>query len=116
MLLRSLKHYSVNLFIKGLQKIIFLNYKHFSNIDAAYTDFLNKLMKVINEIAPSKEVRIKSINQDWFDREVADLIDVWEKLFLKFKKSKLHINEEIYNKKKRVPSSKTNLKKEAKFL
>ena len=60
-------------------------------------------MKVINEIAPSIEIRIKNNNQDWFDREVADLIHVREKLFLKFHikfhiKSKLHINEEIYKK------------------
>ena len=48
-----------------------------------YTDFHNKLMKVIYEIDPSKEIRIKNNNQDWFDREVADLIHVWEKLFLK---------------------------------
>ena len=94
-LLRSLKHYTINLFVEGLRKIRFLNYERFSNIDAAYTDFLNKLMKVINEIAPSKEIRIKNNNQDWFDREVADLIHVWEKFFLKFKKSKLHIDEEI---------------------
>ena len=69
------------MFVEGLRKIYFLNYESFSNIDAAYTDFLNKLMKVINEIAPSKEVRIKNNNQDWFDREVADLIDVWENCF-----------------------------------
>ena len=55
-------------------------------------------MKVISEIAPSKEIRIKNNNQDWFDRELADLIHVWGKLFLKFKKSKFHINEEIYKK------------------
>ena len=97
-LLRSLKHYTVNLFVEGLRKVKILNYERFSNIDAAYTDFLNKLMKVINEIAPSKEIRIKNNNQDWFDREVADLIHVREKLFLKFKKSKLHIDEEIYKK------------------
>ena len=90
--LRSLKHYAVNLFVKGLRKVNFWNYEHFSNIDAAYTDFLNKLIKVINKIAPSKEIRIKNSNQDWFDREVADLIQVQEKLFLKFKKSKLHID------------------------
>ena len=53
-------------------------------------------MKVINEISPRKEIRIKNNNQDWFNREVADLIYVWEKLFLKFKNSKLHIDEEIY--------------------
>ena len=98
MLLRSLKHYTVNLFVKGLRKVFFFNYECFSNIDAAYTDFLNKLMKVINEIATRKVIRIKNNNQDWFDREVADLIHVWEKLFLKFKKLKLHINEDIYKK------------------
>ena len=40
----------------------FLNYKCFSKIDAAYTEFLNMLMKVINETAPSKEIRIKNNN------------------------------------------------------
>ena len=53
-------------------------------------------MKVINEIAPSKEIRIKSKYQDWFDREVAGLIHVQEKLFLKFKISKIYMDEEIY--------------------
>ena len=37
--------------------MLFSNYERFSCIDAAYTDFLNKLMKVVNEIAPSKEIR-----------------------------------------------------------
>ena len=53
-------------------------------------------MKVINETAPSKEIRIKNSNQDWFDRGVADLIHVREKMFLKFNKLKLQIDEEIY--------------------
>ena len=81
MVLRSLKRYTVNLFVEGLRKLEFLNYERVSNIDAAYTDFLNKLMKVINEIAPSKETITRSNNQDWFDRELADLIHVREKLF-----------------------------------
>ena len=70
----------------------------FSNIDAAYTDFLNKLMKVINEIAQSKEIRIKNNNQEWFDRGIAGLIHVREKLFLKFIKSKLQMDEETHKK------------------
>ena len=57
--LRSLKHYTVNVFVEELQKVNFSNYEQFSCIDAAYTDFLNKLMKVVNEIVPSKEIRIK---------------------------------------------------------
>ena len=58
--LRSLKHYTVNVFVEELQKINFSNYERFSCVDVAYTDFLNKLMKVVNEIAPSKEIRIKN--------------------------------------------------------
>ena len=71
-------------------------------------------MEVIYEIAPSKEIRIKNNNQDWFDRDIADLIHVREKLFLKFKKSKLHIDEEIY---KKIRNQVQKLiKKKAKFL
>ena len=55
-------------------------------------------MKVIEEIAPNKEIRITNNNQEWLDRENADLIHIREKLFLKFKKSKLHIDEEILKK------------------
>ena len=94
MFLRSLKHYTVNVFVEELQKVNFSNYEHFSCIDAVYTDFLKKLMKVVNEIAPSKEIRIKNNTHEWFDREISELIYTCEKLFLKFKKSKLHNDEE----------------------
>ena len=70
----------------------------FFSIDAASNEFLNKLMKVINDTAPRKEIRIKNNTQEWFDREIAELIYAREKLFLKFKKSKLHIHEENYGK------------------
>ena len=86
----------------------------FFNIDSAYTDILNNLMKVINEIAPSKEMKTNNNNQHWFDREVADLIHVWQKLFLRFKKLKLHIDEEIYQR-NWEPSPKTNYKKKRNF-
>ena len=51
-------------------------------------------MKVVNEIAPSKKVRIKNNTQEWLDREIAELVHAREKLLLKFKKAKLHIDEE----------------------
>ena len=62
-------------------------------------------MKVINEIAPRKEM-IKNNNQDWFHREIADLIHVQENCLP-------HIDEEIY---KNVRNQVRNLKKEGKFL
>ena len=96
--LRSLKHYTVNVFVEKLQNVNFSNYERFSCVDAACTGFLNKLMKFVNEIAPSKEIRIKNNTQEWFDREIAELIHAHKKLFLKFKKSKLHIDEKNYEK------------------
>ena len=59
------------MFAKKLQKVSFSNYKLVSCIDAAYTDFLSKLMKIVNEIAPRKEIRIKNDTRKWFDRKTA---------------------------------------------
>ena len=78
-----------------------------------YTGFLNELMQVTNKISSRKEIRIKN-NQDWFDREVADSVHAQEKLFLKFKKSKLHNDEEIH--KKARDQVQNLIKKGAKFL
>ena len=55
-------------------------------------------MKVVNEISPNKEIKIKNNMQEWFYSEIAELIHAREKLFLKFKKSRLHIDEENYKK------------------
>ena len=74
MFLRFFKHYRVNVFVKELQKVNFSNYECFSCIDAAYTDFLNKLTKVVNEIDPIKEIRIKNNTQEWFDRGISEMI------------------------------------------
>ena len=68
----------------------------------AYTDFLNKLMEVVNEIAPSKEIRIKNSAPEWFDGEIAKLIHACRKLFLKFERSKLHIDKNTKNVKYQV--------------
>ena len=62
------------MFVEKLQKDDFSNYECFSCIDVTYTDFFNKLMGVVNEIAPSKEIRIKNNTQEWFHREIAELI------------------------------------------
>ena len=74
----------------------FPNYELFTDVNAAYSDFINKLMSVINEIAPFKEVRVKNRTEEWFDGEVSDSIKVRDKLFKKFKKSKLQIDRELF--------------------
>ena len=94
--LRSFKLCTVKVYTEESQKFNLSNYECFSSTDAECTDFLNKSVKVVNETAPSKEVRIKNNTREWFDREIAEFIHAREKLFLMFKKSKLHTDEEIY--------------------
>ena len=45
-----------------------------------------------------KLVQYKNILQEWFEREIAELIHTCKNLFLKLKKSRLHIDEENYRK------------------
>ena len=66
----------------------------------------------VTEFAPSKEPGIKNNTQDWFDREVVDLIHAQEKLPLKFKKIEIDIDEEIYN----LKQFQNLIKKGARFL
>ena len=54
-------------------------------------------MNVIDKVAPWKERRVKRNSQEWFDGEIADEIENRDKLFRKFKKSKLQIDKHIYN-------------------
>ena len=95
--LRSIKHYPVNVFPEELQKVNFSNYEHFSCIDVAYTGFLNKLIKVTNEIPANKDIRIKNNTQKLFELTHArDFFFFF--FFLMFKKTKFHIGEENYKK------------------
>ena len=52
-------------------------------------------MKVGNKIAPNKETRVKNNTQEWFNREIVELMPA-NSFFLKFKKSKLHNDEWNY--------------------
>ena len=54
-------------------------------------------MNVIDKVAPLKERLVKQNSQEWFGGEIADEIKNLEKLFKKFKKSKLQIDKDIYN-------------------
>ena len=94
---RSLKDYSPDLFENCLKGIDFPNYENFTDIDAAYSDFMDKLMSAIESIAPIKEKRIKNNSQEWFDGEIIEKIALRNKCLKKFKKTKLQIDKEIYN-------------------
>ena len=67
-------------------------------MNKAYESFSQKLMSVIDKLASFKTKRVKGNSQEWFDSEVLESIALRDKLFKKFKRSKLNLEKEIYNK------------------
>ena len=57
-------------------------------------------MTVIDKIAPYRNKRIKGNTQKWFDSKVLEKLNTRDKLFKKFKKSRLNIDKELYQKAK----------------
>ena len=55
---------------------------------------------VVDSVVPFKTKRVKANAQKWFDREVLENINTRDKLFKKFKKSRLQIDKELYKKNK----------------
>ena len=82
-------------FERELKNIAFPNYEKFSDFNSAYSDLLKKITQVINNLAPYKTIRVKNQSSEWIDGELAEQISNRDKLFKKFKKSKLHIDELI---------------------
>ena len=76
------------------------------------------MISVIDKLAPFTTKQIKGNSQEWFDGEVLESIVLRDKLFKKFKCSKLNVDKETCNKhttncigwfcKKKESTSKTN--------
>ena len=81
----------------------------------AYSDFIQKLMEVIDKVAPVKNKRIKRNSQEWFDSEISEKLIIRDKFFKKYKKTRLHVDKENY---KRARYSVQNLitKKKKEFF
>ena len=93
---RSLKKYSAEIFFNALKKVPFPNYNIFSNVNIAYSDFVNKISNTIDNISPINEIRIKNNTQDWFDNEIAEAMKTREKYLKKNWKSNLQIDYNFY--------------------
>ena len=79
------KNYSVDEYEKTPCKVIFPNYEKYHNINKTFNDFFRKLIEVVN-----------NTSNEWFDRRIAEKLSIRDKLFKKFKSSRLNIDWEIY--------------------
>ena len=77
---RSFKDYSVDKYEKALGKVTFPNFEKYHNINKAYNNFFQKMIEVVNNIAPLKTARIKNTSNEWFDREIAEKLSIRDKL------------------------------------
>ena len=95
-----MKNYRADDYKKSLGQLVFPNYEVFDDVNAAYSNFFQKIMTVIDKIAPFKIKRVKGNTQKWFDGEVLEKLNSRDKPFQKFEKSRLHIDEELFKKAK----------------
>ena len=91
---RLFKHYSADFFKETPTSIYFPDYQNFNDVTEAYDDFIQKIVVAIGEV---KGRRIRQNSQEWFDGKISEAIKNCDKLLKKFKRSRLHIDKELYN-------------------
>ena len=112
---RSMKNYTKDLLNEKLQSANFPDYKNFQDASLAYSDFIGKLTGIINSIALMKQSKVKNNSQEWFDGEISEKIIIRDKLFKKFKKSKLHVDKDLFKEARNNCESLTKQKKKSYF-
>ena len=61
-----MKNYTADYYEETL-KLDFLNYENFGDVNEACPNFFQKLMTVIDQIAPYKSKPVKGNTQKWFE-------------------------------------------------
>ena len=92
---RSLKNYTTDYDKEALKQVDFSYYEHFGDVNEAYSNLSQKLMAVIEKITPYKSKQVKVNTQKWFDEDVLEKLNLRNKPFKKFKKSRLHIDKKL---------------------
>ena len=57
---RSMKSYSQEKLIELLNAELFPDFSQYTDVSAAYDDFVGRVSSAINKIAPLREVRVKA--------------------------------------------------------
>ena len=110
---RSLKNYSVDGFNSELNQTDWSDLFLCQDVNEAMCIFNNKLLAVLDKVAPIKQVRIKQNSEPWVTSQILDAINHRDSLYYKFRK---HKSSDLYsdycqarNKvQKLVKSAKTN--------
>ena len=75
----SLKSYSADIYKEALSRVDFSHHHNFENVNDTYSNFIQKVMGMIDLLAPIKSRQMKQNSQQWFDGEVERLIQLIHK-------------------------------------
>ena len=67
----------------SFKQLDFANYKTFDDINFVSSNFFQKIITVIDIIAPYRNKRIKGNTEKWFDSKVLEKLNARDKLFKK---------------------------------
>ena len=98
-----------------MERASFPNYDNFHNPDITYNNFINRLDCVVNAVVPFKTVSVKNNTSEWFDGRVSNKIHTRDKLYKRFKLTKLHVDEKIYEEAQNIVQNLIRKKKKAYF-
>ena len=110
---RSFKNYAVDYFKEAHKQLDFQNYGNYDDFNRTYSNFVQKIMPIIDKIAPYRNKRITGNTHNWFDSEVLEKLNARYKLFKKRKIYRLNIDEKS-NKKPKCDTSKLIITKKFK--
>ena len=71
-----MKNYTADYYKETLKQVDFPNYENVGDVNEAYSNFFQKLMTVIDKIAPYKNKQVKGNTQKWFDGEVLEKLNL----------------------------------------
>ena len=94
------KKCTVDAYKDALKNVNFPNCELFNNVNEAYSNSFQQLRAVVDNISHCETNRVKANTQKWFDGNVLGNINTKDNLFKRFKKSRLHIDKELYRKAK----------------
>ena len=84
--IRSLKNYNKEKLLEKLKSINWYYVLNELDVNKAWRNFAQEFRKVIDDIAPVKEIRLRSRSEPWFDAHILNLISERDKLLIKIRK------------------------------
>ena len=84
-----MKNYSFENFLMELNKINWFQVTDIEDVNQAWALFHNLFIKVLNRVAPIKQVRLKQRSEPLMDGHILDLINQRDQALHNFRKSKI---------------------------